>query len=228
MSQVEKIGQGVTFDGDTHTYRENGVVVESVTQVLNDRGLVCYDHIAPRVLKRKAEIGTAAHTACWFFDDGDLDWTSVDESVVGYVRAWARFRAETDFIPRMIETRGIAEINSKRYGYTFDREGLLNNIPTLIEIKCTAGMEPSWGPQTAAYEYALRATDGCRRRRVAVWLKPDGKYSLNQLSDVWDYFIFRIALTKPIGWQQAVESWLKCKGKAVALNGNADYSNYID
>jgi hypothetical protein len=96
------------FDSERHEYRENGIVRRSVTQLLNDCGLVCYDHVNPKVLERKAEIGSAAHTAAWFFDEHDLDWRTVAPEVVPYVNAWAKFRMECDFIPRRIETRGIA------------------------------------------------------------------------------------------------------------------------
>lgn len=213
------------FDPDTHEYRENGIVRRSVTQLLNDCGLVNYDHVPPRVLEHKAEIGVAAHAASHYFDEGDLDWSTIDPEVLGYVNAWAKFRMECDFIPRRIETRGIGEMSGVRYGFTFDCEGIFNGFPTLIEKKCTASIEPSWGPQTAAYEHALFREDGVRRRRVAVHLRPNGTYGLFKMTEVQDYQIFRVALTKPDGWQTVIENWLASKGREFN-HGNANESHY--
>lgn len=205
------------FIPETHTYLQGDEVVPSVTQRLNDAGLVCYDHIPKEVLERKADIGTAAHAACWYLDEGCLDWESVDPAVLGYVLAWQKFMGESRFKPRLIEQRGISQMAGSSFGYTLDREGILNGFETLLEIKCTASVEPSWGPQTAAYEHALYQQDGRRRRRVAVHLKPNGSYSLKLLPDVQDYMMFRTALIRPAGWELVVKNWLELKGKS---NGN--------
>lgn len=209
-----------TFIGETHQYVEDGIVRPSVTQILNDCGLVCYNGIPEEILQRKADIGTAAHVATWYSDEGDLDWNSVDDAVAPYVLAWIKFRKETGFVPRINEHRGIGEIGGVRYGYTFDAEGVLFGWDSLLEKKCTAAVEPSWGPQCAAYEHALFKTDGKRRRRVAVHLKPNCNYSLVPLPEVQDYQIFRTALLRPRGWEQVIENWLALKGKN---NGNRNH-----
>ena len=208
------MGATFTFLPDGHQYIEDGLTRKSVTQRLNESGLVCYAGIPEDVLQRKADIGTAAHLACWYWDEGDLNWDSVDDAVVPYVLGWVKFRKETDFVPRIIERRGIGEMAGVRYGYTLDREGVFNGSDYLIEIKCTAAVEPSWRPQTAAYEHALFKLDGKRRRRIAVHLKPNGNYSLVSMQDVQDYMIFRTVLTHPPGWEQILQNWLELKGRA--------------
>lgn len=208
------------FVPEGHKYIEGGEVRRSVTQTLNDAGLVCYDHIPEHILQRKAEIGIAAHLACWYYDEGDLDWDTVEDPVMPYVFGWVKFRKETNFKPRIIEHRGIGEMAGVRFGYTLDREGDLNGSDFLLEIKCTAAVEPSWGPQTAAYEQALFSIDHKRRRRMAVHLRPNGTYSLVSLPDVQDYQIFRTVLVRPEGWEQVVQNWLLLKGKNNGNNGN--------
>lgn len=192
------------FVESTHEYLLNGRSVPSVTQILERAGLICYDGIPDSVLEHKAEVGTAAHAAAHYFDEGDLEISSVDDEAMPYLDGWIKFRKETGFVPTGMEQRGIATVDGMEYGYTFDREGILSGYPTLLEIKCTAGVEISWGPQTAAYEMALRAQDGKARRRVAVHLKRTGEYSLIKLSDVKDYQIFKAAL--------AMECWRQSKG----------------
>jgi hypothetical protein len=193
------------FVPETHTYLQDGREVRSVTQILNDVGLVDYSHIPEAVLEHKKEIGTAAHIAAHYFDEGDLNWDTVDEEVAPYVHGWIKFREETRFVPRLIEKRGIATIRGMSYGYTLDREGVLNGRDTLIEIKCTAGVEISWGPQTAAYELPLRSQDGKARRRIAVHLGNDGSYTLVPFNDVTDYKVFE--------WALGIETWKRLKGK---------------
>ncbi len=199
------------FVAEGHKYLLEGKEQLHVTGILRDVGMVCYDGIPDAVLDHKADVGTAAHAACHYADQGDLNWSTVDPKVEPYVLAWQRFRQETDFAPRLIEQRGIAECGGMKYGYTLDREGLFCGRDTLIEIKCTAGVEVSWGPQLAAYDIPLRAQDGKFRARAVVHLHPDGKYDLIRYSSAQDYQIFQCAL--------AIETWKRLKGK---VNGYGD------
>jgi hypothetical protein len=200
------------FVAETHTYLHMGRVVPSVTQILERAGLVCYDHIPKPTLDHKAEVGTAAHAAAHYLDEGDLELSTVDGEVMPYLDGWMKFRNETNYVANAIEQRGIAVIDGMEYGYTFDRDGHLDGRATLLEIKCTAGVEISWGPQTAAYEMALRAIDGRVRQRVAVHLHPTGTYSLLKLGDVKDYQVFK--------WALALEVWKQTKGRGYGYGSN--------
>lgn len=200
------------FVPETHSYLLDGRVIPSVTQCLEACGLTNYDGIPQAILEHKAEIGTAAHAAAHYFDEGDLKLDSIDPEVVGYLEGWRKFRIETGFVPRLIELRGIATENGMQYGYTLDREGALFGRDSIIEIKCTANVEVSWGPQAAAYELARRRIDGKIRNRVAVHLKPTGSYSLVELKDVNDYKVFL--------WALALEWWKRHKGQTNGNNGN--------
>lgn len=200
------------FVAETHQYfNAQRVLRPSVTQILQGVGLVDYSHVRDEVLERKAEIGTAAHAACHYHDEGDLNIASVDPAVLPYVNAWLLFRQEAKFVPELIEHRGIATVDGMEYGFTLDRLGMFDGRPWLIEIKCTAGVEISWGPQLAAYELALRPTTRMALRRMAVHLKPNGKYSLIEFSDAKDYQIFK--------WALGVETWKLAKRRS---NGNGN------
>lgn len=202
------------FIPETHTYLKEGIRVASVTQILEAGGLVCYEGIPDAVLNHKADVGRAVHAATHYYDEGTLNWPTVDDEVLGYLEGWEKFRAETGFVISKdgIEHRGIATLTGMEYGYTFDRDGLLNSRPTLLELKCTAGVEISWGPQTAAYEHALRQKDGRGRHRVVVHLRPNGTYSLYSYTDPKDYQIFGAALL--------LESWKKSRGKNYGYGSN--------
>ena len=60
-----------TFVPEEHAYIQEGVQIPSVTQILNAVGLVDYSQIPEAILDHKAEIGTAAHAAAHYFDEGD-------------------------------------------------------------------------------------------------------------------------------------------------------------
>jgi len=192
------------------------VRVHSVTQILQGVGLVDYSSIPESILNHKADIGTAAHAAAHYYDEGDLNWATVHPEVEPYVRAWVSFRVNSDFQPRLIEQRGIATLRGMRYGYTLDREGILNGKDTLLEIKCTAGIEISWGPQLAAYEIALRQEGVSARKRVVVHLHKDGTFALIPYSDVNDYKVFE--------WALGVESWKRTRGKVDGYGYRASVS----
>jgi hypothetical protein len=205
--------RGGWFDATAHEYFDSRMVrVPGVTHTLAAANLVCYDHIPRAVLDHKAEIGTAAHAATHYHDEGDLELSTVDDEVMPYLEGWMKFVTEMDVEIHAIEQRGIVVVDGMPYGYTFDRDVTLVGVRTLLEIKCTAGVEISWGPQTAAYEAALRAIDGKVRRRVAVHLKPNGTYSLLQLADVKDYHVWK--------WALALEVWKQTKGKGYGYDSS--------
>lgn len=198
------------FIPEGHLYVAAGRVVPSVTQILNLVGIVDYSGIPSGVLIRKGEIGTAAHSATHYYDEGDLDLNSVGEESMPYVTAWMKFRSDTNFQPEFIEHRGIGEVDGMQYGFTLDRIGMFRGRRHLIDIKCTAAVEMSWGPQTAAYDLAMRPTTNAALPRLAVHLKPNGTYSLVELGDTKDYQIFK--------WALGLVHWMQLKGRQ---HGNA-------
>jgi hypothetical protein len=229
----EKIPGGY-FDPMQHAYYDLEMVrVPGTTSLLEEAGLVCYQHIPAAILAHKAEIGTAAHAAAHYYDEGDLDELTVDPEVHPYVLrdgGWTTFRRESDFRPRLIEFRMIATIEGLKVGGTLDRTGLLSRRDSLLEIKCTANKEASWGPQTAMYEMILRAVKNPRVRmdarcsfyhRVVVWLRPTSRYKLIPYEETQDYQIAKLALRAGYEKDPAkrepilaiVRQWMIAKGK---------------
>lgn len=56
-------GYTLEYDDDTHTYLVDGVIVPSVTQVLKVKFGGMYESVAPEVLRKAGERGTAVHKA---------------------------------------------------------------------------------------------------------------------------------------------------------------------
>lgn len=199
------------FDEATHTYLfgERRERVPSVTQILNGVGIVDYSYIPPAVLAAAAERGTRAHKACEFLLQDDLDWDSVADDILGYVKGCEKFLRESGFKAdlALIEHQGVHTINGMSYGYRWDAAGLMNGGNVLLDFKCTASAQPHWGIQTAAYELPARAIDGKVRKRFVLHLNKRGGYQLIESSDLDDYRVFQ--------WALGIESWKRLgKGKA--------------
>lgn len=180
----------IEFDPDTHTYRVDGAVVPSVTQILAP--LHDFAGIPADVLDNAADRGTAVHKATELYDLELLDEESLDDEVAAYLEGYRRFRADTGFEPERVETR----VHSARYGYagTLDRTGRLGRRKVLIDIKSGA-QSPVTGPQTAAYQQALEEMTGAKvSRRYGLYLSP-GDYRLVPYDERSDWHVFVSALS---------------------------------
>jgi len=121
-----------------------------------------------------AERGTAAHTAIQLFEENDLG--SIDPSTEVYLQGYKQFKAETGFVPNLIEV--LFWQFCHRYGTRIDLTGILNGREILLEIK-TGAPHPSWGLQLALQNECLPK----RLPRFALQLKPDVTYRLQEFTD---------------------------------------------
>lgn len=189
------------FDEATHAYRVDGVQVPSVTQTLESVGISDFSAVAPDALQYAAERGTAVHRFCEFLDQDDADWSQVAGTAIEpYCRAYERFKRDAGFAPRMIEQRGVSQINGQRYGYCVDREGDFGGHATVVDLK-TGAPSRSWPIQLAAYELALFREDGRHRKRMAVRLMEDGNWRPIPYADPLDEHVWKWALALTT-WKQ--------------------------
>jgi hypothetical protein len=182
----------LTFDEDTHTYRVGGVVVPSVTQVLD--GLHSFAAVPQDVLKAAQERGTYVHALCEYHDEGDLDPSSIGP-YGGYLDAWIEFRASYKAEWTGIEVRGY----SARFGFagTCDRRGYLGAVPYILDIKTSAQPHRTWGIQTAAYRQLACEDDPLwmMARRATVQLRADGTFKFLTWDSPTDWHAFLALIT---------------------------------
>ena len=159
-------GAQLQFDPATHVYTRGGIVLPSVTQVLSGVGIIDTNWFTEAAAWR----GSVVHRCCQLDDEGDLDEESIPEEVKGYLDAWRLCRSE-------LEIASFAYIEDPMslgdYAGTADRI-----IPPrrVLDLK-TGAILPWVGIQLAAYgelAFGSRAT----AERIAVRLKPDGKYQI--------------------------------------------------
>ena len=164
------MGTGLTFDEPTHTYRVDGRVVQSVTQILKRVYPNVYGAIPAHVLDRKARLGTAVHRAIDLFLRGMLDESSLHEEVRPYFDSWLRWWTTHEH--RDIEPECQFYSPSGDYAGTRDFYGTLNGKRWLIDWKITSYPVRTHPIQLAAYHFgdASRTVD----RAGNLYLSSDG------------------------------------------------------
>lgn len=164
----------LTFESEDHLYRLNGTVVLSVTQAIELAGLCESEWFTEESRWR----GIAVHRATHYLDEGDLDMTTVDPMIDGYLAAYVRFKEETRFRPGRIEQpRFHARL---RYAGTPDRvvEEASEVIPrSVIDVK-TGAPQPWHREQTAGYANLM--PNPWLYRRFGLYLRRDGSYRLEE------------------------------------------------
>lgn len=169
----------LVFDQASHIYRYKGRLIPNTTWVLRAVGVIDDCYYSNSGLVR----GSVVHRECELLAKGLLDWSLVDERVVGYVRAYERFVKESGFVPKIIETPVVNE--TYLYGTKPDQIGMISDKWKVVELK--TGKVPKWvGLQTVAQGMAVFPKNWMNVGRIALELKPDGSYDPQELDDTDD------------------------------------------
>lgn len=195
----------LAYDDDLHEYRYDGHVVPSVTQVLSRLSAEEYRGVSPDVLEQAALLGKAVHRMIELDLRDALDVQSLSEGLHIYYKAWRNFLSTSGFEASLSEER----VYSDRYAYagTLDLFGRLNGRLSLIDAKRTTSVPRTAGPQTAAYENALREcrpelTGAAPIDRYALHLRADGTWRLVPFTHRADLRAFLACLTL-LSWSKA-------------------------
>lgn len=179
----------LTFDEALHEYRLGGVRVPSVTQILAP--LCSFEGIPREVLEAKRDLGQRVHFATQLDDEDDLDDSSIEPDVIGYLEGYRRFRRETGATVVLNEQRVFDPV--LRVAGTLDRVILLNGKKVLVDLKTSIVLPQAVGAQTSAYLRLLG--DNTVTHRAALRLRPNGTYRLDMLTDSDDFSVFMACLT---------------------------------
>lgn len=179
------------FDPIEHSYTVGAQRVPGVTATLAP--LVDYSMIPKAVLERAQQLGTAVHRMTELFDLNDLDEEGLSDELLPFLTAWRKFRAETGFVPELIEKR--FHHPALRYAGTLDRTGLISGRRALIDIKKMLTLGPVVGVQLAAYAELCRVNGHDVQDRYGLGLRKDGTYRLVPFTDKGDWPVFLSLLT---------------------------------
>ena len=165
----------LTFDEATHTYKLDGVVIPSVTQVMKPLSDAYYGDVDTAILGMAAHRGHIVHTAIENLLKHDID--DIPPEYNGYLDAFKKFATEYPFEAVGIEMRTFHEI--LRYAGTVDLLCKLDGQLVLIDYKTSAKInEMLTGVQLEAYGSALASQDIHVENKAILHLKSDGKYTL--------------------------------------------------
>jgi hypothetical protein len=186
----------LSFNPELHEYRADGLVIPSVTQVLEDCGIVNYDCIPLPVREMAKDRGSKVHIATHLDDENDLSEESVSPGLIPFLMAWRNFRMDTGFTPSLIEYRSLNE--TYRYAGTLDRTGSFPSTAggtVLCDIKCN---KAEWWVRVQLSAYAAFFQHPRTYRRICVELHADETYKLYEFhSRDWfeDFNVFLAALS---------------------------------
>lgn len=194
MIVADRHVQGLEFDPVGHVYRLNGKRIVSVTQVLDILDpFICTDGGAA------AARGTTVHLACDYHDEGTLDESGVPEELLGYLRAYQRFRRECPFDVIDMEVAICHPVHL--YAGRIDRVVTMGGKLTVLDLK-SGSERPTHPLQVAAYAEGYKAVTGQRVRQAGcVYLRSDGTYSVRWQQGPNDLWTFLAAL-RVMKWRE--------------------------
>jgi hypothetical protein len=166
MSAAAKL----TMDPETHVYTLGDQVLPSVTEILRGSGVVNDRWWTDAGRWR----GSAVHNACWYDDQNDLDESTLDPALRGYVDAYRKFRQETGFVATDIETPLYNDLLG--YAGTPDRIGKIHDKKLCLPDLKSGAPSKVTRYQTVAYVACLPSPR--KYTRMEVRLQANGKYFL--------------------------------------------------
>ena len=187
------------FDYDLHSFAINGKAVPGVTRVLQSAGVGFSPieggfEIDPAVLEAARERGTNGDLAITLYEQGILDWDSLDEDSTDALAKYIDWKESIGYEPELIQ--------QPLYSQRFDVCGIPDSVGwigeefALIDIKMSSGgLKPWHALQLAAYA-AMVDGEGMRKppQRYVLDLKLKKAKLRRVETDVeHDWSVFRAA-----------------------------------
>ena len=165
--------EGLEFDDRTHTYTLDGLVIPSVSAIMEPLSRVKYRGISERTLDRAAGKGTAVHNSIENWIKFEIE--DIPPEHAGYSDAfrewWDRFR------PVVVGSEVRICHRLMRYGGTADLVAYIEDELTLVDYKSTYVVsDMTCGVQLEAYKKALESMGVKAERKKILHLKKDGKF----------------------------------------------------
>jgi len=182
------------FDDVSHTYRWKGRKVPCVSDILAP--VTDYASVPRKYLERAANRGTAVHLACELDDRDILDYSSLDDEVMGYLVGWQSF--VRDYKPKWTSIEERFYSSHHDFAGTPDRTADIDGYDSIVDIKTTKKIGPWVGLQLAGYSLGKGLPASANVKRYAVQLMPDGKYMAHEFKELSDYptFLSLLNITK--------------------------------
>jgi hypothetical protein len=187
----------LTFNQEKHEYKEDGVIIPSVTQCIQKAGLIDLSFVEKELLEYKSDVGTKIHKTTELYDQGNLDEATLHPLLAGFLQAWKKFIKDYQFIPMHIELKRVHPLY--KYAGMIDRIGTIIDGKTITQIDIKTGVHHhsyaiQSGGYTELYNYGKPKKEQIKRR-LTVYLREDGMYEVKEYKSPNDIRIFLAALT---------------------------------
>ena len=166
-------------------YTVNGIVVPSVSKILQPLSMQGYKGIDKDVLDFAAERGKSVHFSIELYDD--TGYEEVREDCQGY---FEQYRAWKDkYKPEILATEYRFYHPVLWYAGTVDKVVGIENKIILLDLKTTAQINEWYlGPQLAAYAFGLSTNDIKIDDVMVLHLTPE-KYTFEPIAERLDIFM---------------------------------------
>lgn len=163
----------LTFDDAKHIYRLNGIIVPSVTQVMQPLSDETYRDVEAKVLRRAAGKGTAVHNAIENYLTFGIE--DIEPEHAGYFTAFLRWFDE--YKPQVIGKEYRLYHKFMAYAGTADLICIIGGRLYVIDYKTTQRIEEMLVKvQLKAYSQALASLGVEPQRAASLHLKKDGTF----------------------------------------------------
>lgn len=196
-----------TFDPESHTYRLDGRVLPSVTQVLDEWRVITFGRdeffvsslseavIPADKMNQAAAFGTAIHHGAKLIMTGEIDWNTVDEALIPPLMEFMRWMDDYKVKPLHIEE----PMYSVKHGVagTPDFIGEIKGFRHRCLVDFKTGAHALVAPQVYAYEMIYREQYKYRKPIIkhVLYLPKDGspyQFKLVEDQGALPFFLSRL------------------------------------
>jgi len=167
-----------------HIYWIDNKKVDGLTSTLSEAGLI--SNYASEWYKTR---GTYIHKATEYWDRGELDESTIDPQIKGYLESWKRFRKDQNYTPHPEFIEGKLFNSVLLVGMTIDR------APGPVDLK--SGTTEPWHALQLSLHWATLIGEGSQelaKSPMDVYLDPDGgppkikAYKISELKEAYQVY----------------------------------------
>jgi len=190
MSRVKII----EFNSEPHEYRIKGIWVPSITQCLSAAGFDYWKDVNPRLLERNRKFGKNFHRARELYDNGTLDFKTLDKAFWPYLDQWARVKK--DYGIRVLKSEEIVYSQKYMSAGTMDIKVIYKGDLAVIDTKLVFEVYPSTNLQLAGYQafYNEMHPNKKIKKRLIINLTGEGRPEVRECTNQMDWIYMLSAI----------------------------------
>jgi len=163
------------LDESTHTYTLAGKKIIGANEFLKLNGVGGdFSKIPEFILERARDLGTAVHLTIQYYDEGDLDESTISEPLKPYLEAYKKFLA--DYKPEILAIEAAVQFKETIAG-TLDKILRIKRRNIVLDLKTSTTLHKSTELQLEIYKIEAQYSFGVKiHDKWVLQLKKDGTY----------------------------------------------------